>query len=683
MEAPFTERSMRRIRAAGVVLAVVELSLVPHPPAAAWLVESLLVAVPLMLLGANAVSLWAPSWRLGPAAQIVLDAGVALSVIGGLGFEPQGSLWVLLALPIAEGALRWGMGGVVRVWAGVLPLHALVWDWGYARFGVDPLDLESVGYRSGMLLLLGSITGVLSGHLGRQAAELQRALRESERRAELLRTVAATGRRLPVEDLGSLLDAVAGSAMALGFDAAELALVDPRTEQRITAAHRGLPEEAAQPRPIDRGLVGEVWRTGRTVVIEDYSSWAGADPQVLRVGLRQAIGVPVWVSGAVEGVLCAGWLRSRTVGSDEMECLEMLAVEAGAALAASRRLEDQQAYAEQLRRQARRDALTGLANRGQLLEVVRARAAEVPAALLFVDLDRFKHVNDSYGHAGGDQLLRAVSARMGGAVRPPDVIARFGGDEFVVLLQEADEIAAVRVAERLHETLREPFTVFNRPVRVSASIGVALLPPGGDPHLALVQADMAMYAAKQSRKRRTAVHDERLHREALRRVRIEVDLHGVEERGELSVAYQPLCLPDGRGVVGAEALLRWTHPELGVVGPSEFVPMAERIDCLRPIGWWLVATACEQLARWRERDPSFCLWLNVSPGQLTEPGFVPRLSMTLGRLRLPGSALVLELTESPLLAEDVAAARAAMADLHQLGVRMVADDFGQESSSLG
>lgn len=687
MEGPFTERSVRRVRVIGAVLAVIQFSVIAYPPRAAGLVELLLVGVPLALLSVNLLSHLAAGRRWSPVIQVGLDAGICLLVVAGSGYQPRSPAWLLLILPLAEAALRGGLYGTALAWFGMVPLYTLVWRWAWVTYGVDPLEPRSLLLRAGTLLVLGMLGGSMAGQLRRQSSALREAFAESERRAELLRVVAATGRRLPVDDLPSLLDRVAAAALRLGFEAAELALIDPAQDERVVAAQRGLPPSATEGnRSADLGLVGAVSRAARTMIIADYSSWAGADPAVLDVGLCQAVGTPVWVSGRVEGVLCAGWRQPREATPDEVECLEMLAVEAGAALESARRLEDQVSYATLMQRQARQDPLTGLANRAHLLELLRTRSRDgsaPPAAILFVDLDRFKHVNDTFGHGGGDQLLRMVAARMGSAIRPPDVLARLGGDEFVVLLQQADEFSAVKVADRLHEALDERFILYTRPVQISASIGIAVVDDDVNPDLVLAQADMAMYSAKQLRRPRTAVHDEDLQHTMLRRVRLETDLHGVELRGELSVAYQPLFRADRRAIVGAEALLRWSHPHLGQIMPGEFVPLAELNDCLRAMGWWVIERACLQLLRWRERDPAFRVWVNVSPSQLTEAGFATRLEALLRRLGCPGDGLVLELTEAPLRSDELDAAQATMQHLHRLGVSLVADDFGQESSSLG
>lgn len=687
METPFTEQSMRRIRVVAAVFSVLQLSLVSYTPDAAPFVETLILVVPIGLLMVNAFSLRFGHWQHNGTVQVLADAGLSLAVIAGLGFEPRAALWVLLALPIAEGALRGGLVGALQVWALSMPAYLVVWSWMDTRFGADPIDAPAIAYRAGMLLLLAGLSGSLSESVRRQADALRAAWLDSKRRADLLRTVAATGRRLPVDDLDSLLQAVAEAAMDMGFDAAELALVDAAQQEQRTAVARGLPAEVVEgTRPSDGGLVGAVWRTGRTRVVPNYSVWPDADPELLAVGLRQAVGVPVWVSGRVEGVLCAGWSSERQVSDDEVECLEMLALEVGAALEASRRIDDQMAYAEILQRQARHDPLTGLASRAYLLETLRQRQQSdslSSAALLFVDLDRFKSINDTYGHAGGDQLLRQVAARMGGAIRPPDLLARFGGDEFVVLLDAADEYAAVKVAERLHESLAQPFVLFGRPVRVSACIGVTGVNTSAEADVVVAQADMAMYSAKERRRPRTVVHDERLQAKVLRRVRLEADLHGVEERGELRLDYQPLYRPGLRRPVGAEALLRWEHQQLGLVQPSEFVALAEMNQCIRPMGWWVLESACAQLVLWRQSVPDFRVWVNVSPQQLTEPAFAQRLSALLSRTGCTGDGLVLELTETPLERDDMDAAHIAMDELHELGIRLMADDFGQESSSLG
>jgi diguanylate cyclase (GGDEF)-like protein/PAS domain S-box-containing protein len=351
--------------------------------------------------------------------------------------------------------------------------------------------------------------------------------------------------------------------------------------------------------------------------------------------------------------------------------------------------ERKRAQAE-LAHQALHDPLTGLPNRRLFmdrLDVALARLArrDGAVAVLFLDLDRFKLINDSHGHDVGDQVLVETASRLRGILRPPDTLSRFGGDEFTILCDDvASEEDASRVAERIAEALAEPFTLADREVFLSASIGIALGRDRAMSASALVRdADAAMYGAKERGRSRSAIYDGAMRLRGAERLETETALRHAIERDELRVHYQPeVDLETGR-VVGVEALVRWAHPERGLVPPGEFIPVAEDNGLIAPIGEWVLREACRQARVWQGRygDDSMRMAVNLSGRQLAHEALRDAVANALADADLPPELLCLEITESAL-AEDPAAARETLLSLKRLGVCLAIDDFGVGFSSL-
>ena len=337
----------------------------------------------------------------------------------------------------------------------------------------------------------------------------------------------------------------------------------------------------------------------------------------------------------------------------------------------------------ELARQARSDALTGLANRVQLLDTLGA--ADAAARLLvFLDLDDFKRINDSLGHAAGDTLLVQVAERLTGTVRPHDLVVRLGGDEFVVLLELDEAAPAEPVLRRVQRVFGAPFDLDGRAVRVTASAGALVVEPGGD-HAAeslLERADAAMYTAKRSGPGRSAFFSTDMRKAALERLDLEGELGVALLRGQFHLVYQPVVRADDRTVVGHEALVRWAHPERGLVSPAEFIPIAEQSGQIVDLGRWVLREACQQARIWRgQHEPGYTMSVNLSALQLSEPGLVRDVVSTLAAADLPASALCLEITETALIAHPEQAL-AALRELRASGVTIALDDFGTGYSSL-
>jgi diguanylate cyclase (GGDEF)-like protein len=337
------------------------------------------------------------------------------------------------------------------------------------------------------------------------------------------------------------------------------------------------------------------------------------------------------------------------------------------------------------------DSLTGLPNRALLLDRLqqaldRSSRDRVLRAVLFVDLDNFKVINDSLGHKAGDELLTAVAGRLRACLRPGDTAARLGGDEFVVLLDGVTGVGdANRVAERIAEVLDSPIELGERQVVVGASVGIALTADHeSEPDDVLRNADVAMYEAKKAGKGRNKVYDPDMFAQALRRLDLGNDLRRAIEQGELRLSYQPKVLLGTDTITGVEALVRWEHPERGLILPDEFIPLAEETGAIVPLGWWVLREACRRSREWGEQYPPALplgVSVNVSGKQFQEADLVQGLAGILQEVGLEPSRLQLEITESVVMADTEYAADM-LRGLKGLGVKIAVDDFGTGYSSL-
>jgi diguanylate cyclase (GGDEF)-like protein/PAS domain S-box-containing protein len=346
---------------------------------------------------------------------------------------------------------------------------------------------------------------------------------------------------------------------------------------------------------------------------------------------------------------------------------------------------------EDLAHQAFHDSLTGLANRALLrdrLDQVFRRAGRThrSVAVLYLDLDGFKAINDSLGHDAGDAVLREVASRLASTVRDGDTVARLGGDEFAVVTQESarclDEGSAI--AERILQALSAPIAVADDAVVVTASVGIAGTAAAGSVAEVLSDADSAMYRAKARGKNRIVLHEADMRGAASELLRLEADLAGALGRGELRLEYQPVVELDGERLVGFEALARWDHPELGLIAPDRFIPIAEENGTITELGAWVLREACAVAAGWRERHPTarrLTMAVNVSGRQLASRRVLADVRSALEATGLPARCLILEMTETALI-EDADETTAVLEELRGLGVRLAIDDFGTGYSSL-
>src|SRR5688572_31455934 len=347
---------------------------------------------------------------------------------------------------------------------------------------------------------------------------------------------------------------------------------------------------------------------------------------------------------------------------------------------------------EELRRAAMHDALTGLVNRAYFLESLERSVARVQRrpdktiALLFLDLDRFKQINDSLGHLAGDRLLASIARRLQSCVRPGDVLARLGGDEFAVLLDDLkDPTDATRIAERMQEALHAPLPSDSSEVVVTASIGIAFGGADLEGHEELLRdADLAMYRAKASGKARFEIFDAGSRATERARLELENDLRRALERGELRVHYQPIVNAITGRIVAFEALARWAHPQRGLLNAAAFIPLAEESGAISALGRWVLREALTQIHQWQRdypADPPLGVSVNLSPREVLQPRLPSNVADALREAGVPAASLALEITES-LFIDTGDATLATLRELAALGVRLHLDDFGTGYSSL-
>jgi diguanylate cyclase (GGDEF)-like protein/PAS domain S-box-containing protein len=535
----------------------------------------------------------------------------------------------------------------------------------------------------------GEIEGVFN--VARDITERKRAEAEAAQRTGQQAAVAALGvAALEGTEVASLMDeAAALVSKTLGVEFCELLELTEDREALLLAAGTGWRPGLVRTALVPLGSefhAGFTWGSRGRVVVEDYSAEKRFRATSLLRSHGVVSGVSVTLGGkkAPLGVLGAHSSSMRTFRPDEVDFLQAIANVLAEAIA-------RQSAETRVRHQALHDPLTGLPNRSLLLDRLdhwssRAERDRSTAAVLFVDLDNFKVINDALGHDRGDRLLCSVADRLQRELRPSDTIARVGGDEFVVFCEDVpSEREALAMVDRLVRALDAPFDLGGQAQHATASIGIALGDGSLQPEVLIRNADAAMYRAKERGRARYELFDDEMRQRSITWLETEGELRRAIDRGELCNVYQPIVSPRSGQIVGFEALVRWHHPERGVIPPLDFIPIAEQSGLIVPLGQAVLDQACTEAARWnRERargaEP-LRVAVNFSPRQLSHPRAVESVVETLVRTGLAPELLCVEITESALV-DDAAATLGALNALKELGVRLALDDFGTGYSSL-
>ena len=496
-------------------------------------------------------------------------------------------------------------------------------------------------------------------------------------------------------DEASVLERIIESVITLtGANAAWIALLDEKGEQTRVAAMRGLSHvSAGQLLDVDRGAAGWSIVHGRSLWISDRAMGVG-DPQEAVDWLRErtpgsAVCVPMFGRGGrILGTLAVQHGNPYALPRSSQDILERLAAEAAVAVENAREAAVRERLQAQLRRQAFHDQLTGLPNRAMLLDrlqrCISAPGARECSAVLYLDLDRFKTVNDSLGHASGDQLLGAVASRLATVLRPADLLARLGGDEFVVLLERLPEPQqAERVANRLLDSLRQPVLVGTSEIHVGVSIGIAIYDGSQSPEDLIRQADIAMYQAKAAGRGEFAMYEASMGRLAGQRLSLENDLRHAIADGGLDVHYQPIIELATGQVIAVEALSRWVHPERGWVPPDEFVALAEETGMIEALDASVLAVATAEVRELQRRHDRHDLRLNVnlSASRLHRRDVATQVAQVLASTGFPADQITLEITETAVM-RDPERVLGSLNRFRELGPQLVVDDFGTGYSNL-
>lgn len=382
-----------------------------------------------------------------------------------------------------------------------------------------------------------------------------------------------------------------------------------------------------------------------------------------------------------DGSIFAEWLTINSIRGDDGRISKFAAIFSD--------ITEKKRKEEQVRNLAYYDPLTQLPNRRLLIDRLRQAIAQVgrqggKLALMFLDLDLFKRINDALGHDVGDAVLVEVAGRLIHCLREGDLVARLGGDEFVVLMPELkDDADAARLASRIIVSVRSPFRIAERELYVTTSIGIAIYPEDGDdPELLLKSADSAMYQAKQIGRNTYQLHSLSMNALSVRKLAMEREVAEAVANGEMRLAYQVKVDVNSGAICGAEALIRWSHPEFGIVPPGEFIPIVERLGLMPELGEWVLRSACRQNRRWMDQGlPHIRMAVNLSARQFLKGDLAETVLSVLAESGMPASLLELELTEATLISYP-AEVRRVLEDLHDAGVRIVIDDFGTRHSSL-
>jgi diguanylate cyclase (GGDEF)-like protein len=484
------------------------------------------------------------------------------------------------------------------------------------------------------------------------------------------------------------------------FTSTTIALAKPDDEFLDLVATAGPDRERASSvklsvdasRAEGSGLSGRAFRSRQPCISNDYLGDARTAHfyDTIRVsGSRSGAALPLLKGDEAVGVLLFFSTELDTFTPELVELLQRMAENVSFGLGNFDRAEEKTRAEEHIKYLAMHDGLTDLPNRAMFAGLLNAsiktaRRYKKKLALLFIDLDRFKVINDTLGHADGDTLLLEMANRLRQTLRASDVVARLGGDEFVVILPElAEEQEVAVVARKVLSAIMKPVMLRGQECRVTASIGIALYPKNGDDEQTLIKnADMAMYLAKEEGKNDFRFFSNDMKTQSIERLMLETNLRNALERDEFVLHYQPKIDLRTRKITGVEALLRWNQPDLGMLPPTQFIPLAEETGLIVPIGQWVLKTACEQHMAWqREGVSPICMAINLSPRQFQHEHLLRDIDETLAATGMPPKLLELEITESMVM-QNVERAIDLLTQIKERGVRLAMDDFGTGYSSM-
>ncbi len=599
---------------------------------------------------------------------VLFSRDTVLAVVGLTAHDPQVEQLVAAARAGADTVTVDGLGRC-RAAAATLDLGEDALRMLVVRAGTD-------GFVPDEMLLLRGMAWVL--HLALRPLRVMVKLGERQRVLEqTARVQRAIANRAPLPEV---FDTVTASALDLfGTELAMLYLADQGVLM-VASVSTTVDERLQLSRPMHlrSGIGRAAYSHGELVRIDDYPASAYANPELVARGARAAMAAPVRENGAVVGSLVAVSFRPGHRFTDVQEqTLLAFADQVSIALSDAKTLATAQ--------HAIRDAVTGLPNRVLFLDrLEQALDRGVRAHVLFLDLDRFKLVNDTQGHAAGDELLRQVGRRLRECLRSEDLLARFGGDEFAVLVEGADCPDVRLLATRMLAAVQRPYLVGGEEVSIDGSIGIAVSDDGAGAGDILRDADTAMYRAKHAGGGRYVLFERRMHTVLVQRASLETDLRHAVARDELFLVFQPILELRGGQVHTAEALVRWQHPARGVIRPDEFIPLAEETGLIVPVGRRVLALACAQAAGWVTPpggDGPPAVSVNLSARQLLDPELVRDVRRAVEATGLDPGRLILEITESAFVS-DAGTVLERLRQIRDIGVRLAIDDFGTGYSAL-
>ncbi|WP_375776999.1 GAF domain-containing protein [Bradyrhizobium sp. ma5] len=555
-----------------------------------------------------------------------------------------------------------------------------------------------------MMALLQRLTENVSFALANfdRADEKARADEQKERLSRMFAALSATNEAIMRAKSRAELYQLVCEAAATGgkFTSTTIALAQPGSDYLRIVAIAGPAADGASQVTLStsaahaegRGACGRAFRSGRACIINDYfadTETAAFHERARLDGTQSGASFPLIVSGSVVGVMIFVAIEKDTFTPEFAELLQRLADNLAFALESFDRADEKHKADERIEYLASHDSLTNLPNRETFNEMLRHAISAADRhcrqlAVLFIDLDRFKVINDSLGHDAGDMLLVAIAERLRGSLRASDVVARLGGDEFVVILEDTTERHDVeRIAGDLLVALSQPMQLSGHECHTTASIGIATYPTdGSDVQTLTKNADMAMYLAKEDGKNGFRFFSNEVRAQSIERLTTESALRRALERDQFSLEYQPKVDMASGQISGVEALLRWTHPELGKVSPGQFIPLAEEIGLIVPIGRWVLKEACAQNMAWQHRGlKAVTMAVNLSPRQFGDPNLLDDIDEALEESGMSPALLQLEVTESMVMRNVTRAVRVLDA-IQNRGIRLAIDDFGTGYSSM-